>query len=82
MFKRVFQTAVAFVAVAFFVLAPIACQKAEKPDETPKAAETTAGHPSGKKLMAAKPKKAEEAVAEVVEEVPVAEEAEVPVEGE
>ncbi len=81
MSKRFFQMAVAFVAVAFFVLAPIACKKAEKPAETPEAA-ATAGHPSGKKLMAASPKKAAEAVEAVVEEEPVAEEAEVPAEGE
>lgn len=85
MFKRFFQIAAAFVAVGLFVLAPFGCQQAEQPAETTETAKP-AGPPSGKKLMVAQPKKAEEAV-EVVEEVvegePVAEEAEeeAPVEG-
>lgn len=69
MSKRLLQIAVAFIAVAMFVLAPIACQQAEKPAETTDEAET-AGSPSGKKLMAHKPKaeQAAETAEEMVEE--------------
>ena len=55
MCKRFFQIAAAFVAVALFVLAPLACQQAEKPADTTEQAQP-AGPSNGKKLMAAKPK--------------------------
>jgi len=70
MSKRLLQIAVAFLAVAMFVLAPIACQQAEPPAETTEEAKP-AGQPDGKKLMAAQPKAAADAAetaGEVVEE--------------
>jgi len=69
MSKRLLQIAVAFIAVAMLVLAPIACQQAEQATDTTDEAEP-AGSPSGKKLMAHQPKaeKAAEAADDVIEE--------------
>jgi uncharacterized protein YoxC len=66
MFKRFLQFTLAFVAVAFFVLAPLACQQADKADDT--GAAKPAGDAGGKKLMAAK-SKAKEVVDEAGEAV-------------
>ncbi len=69
MSKRIFQVAVALVAMTFLVLAPIACQQAEEAADSTETAKPAA-NPSGKKLMAAKPgtEKAVEEAAGAVDE--------------
>ena len=67
MFKRILQLAFSFLAISVLVLAPFACQQAEKPAE-----ETGAAQPEGAKgrrLMAAQPKAIGEKAGEAVEEV-------------
>ncbi len=53
MFKRILQFTLAFIAVGFFLLAPLACQQADNAADSTDTAKP-AGNPSGKKLMAAK----------------------------
>ena len=73
MFKRFAQLTVALAAVAILVLAPVACQKTEKPADQPPA---TGGQAKpgaeGRRLMQAKPKQQQQQTPAAPEQQPPA----------